>query len=227
MPSVDSIIVAENVSKEYGRGKKMVAALKEINLEIKRGEFIAILGPSGSGKSTLLNVLAGLDRPSKGRILIDGVDTTLVDERFLPSIRREKIGFVFQNFLLIEELNVMENVESPLWPTRLNQKEIEDRAMDLLRKVDLSERKEHFPRQLSGGEQQRTAIARALVNNPPILFCDEPTGNLDSKMGANIMKLISQLNKTMNLTVVLVTHNEELVKYAKRTIRMKDGMLIT
>lgn len=227
MPSVDSIIVAENVSKEYGRGKKMVAALKEINLEIKRGEFIAILGPSGSGKSTLLNVLAGLDRPSKGRILIDGVDTTLVDERFLPSIRREKIGFVFQNFLLIEELNVMENVESPLWPTRLNQKEIEDRAMDLLRKVELSERKEHFPRQLSGGEQQRTAIARALVNNPPILFCDEPTGNLDSKMGANIMKLISQLNKTMNLTVVLVTHNEELVKYAKRTIRMKDGMLIT
>ncbi len=227
MPSVDSIIVAENVSKEYGRGKKMVAALKDINLEIKRGEFIAILGPSGSGKSTLLNVLAGLDRPSKGRILIDGVDTTLVDERFLPSIRREKIGFVFQNFLLIEELNVMENVESPLWPTRLPQKEIEDRAMDLLRKVDLSERKEHFPRQLSGGEQQRTAIARALVNNPPILFCDEPTGNLDSKMGANIMKLISQLNKTMNLTVVLVTHNEELVKYAKRTIRMKDGMLIT
>ena len=227
MPSVDSIIVAENVSKEYGRGRKMVAALKDINLEIKRGEFIAILGPSGSGKSTLLNVLAGLDRPSKGRILLDGVDTTLVDERFLPNIRREKIGFVFQNFLLIEDLNVMENVEAPLWPTKLPQKEIEDRAMDLLRKVDLSERKDHFPRQLSGGEQQRTAIARALINNPPILFCDEPTGNLDSKMGANIMKLISQLNKTMNLTVVLVTHNEELVKYAKRTIRMKDGMLLT
>ncbi|MGY5859318.1 MAG: ABC transporter ATP-binding protein [Candidatus Thorarchaeota archaeon] len=220
------IIQVQEANKEFGKGKNTVAALKDVNLEINAGEFVAIVGPSGCGKSTLLHVMAGLEQPTAGRILLDGVDVTLISERDLPKVRMQKVGFVFQSFLLIEDLTAFENVQSVLWPSVDHTKEKqEEKALEVLREVDMLERRDHFPRQMSGGEQQRIAIARALVNDPPILFCDEPTGNLDSKTGENIMKIIAQLNREKNMTVVLVTHNEELVKFAKRTLRMKDGVL--
>ncbi len=220
------IIQVQDVSKEFGKGKNTVAALKDVNIEINAGEFVSIVGPSGCGKSTLLHVMAGLEQPTAGRILLDGVDVTLISERDLPKVRMQKVGFVFQSFLLIEDLTAYENVESVLWPSVDYTKEKqEEKALEVLRDVDMLERRDHFPRQMSGGEQQRVAIARALVNSPPILFCDEPTGNLDSKTGENIMKIIANLNRERNMTVVLVTHNEELVKFAKRTLRMKDGVI--
>ncbi len=222
------IIQVQNVHKEYGRGKKSVHALKNINIEIDPGEFVAVLGPSGCGKSTLLHVMAGLEQPTEGRVLLDGVDVTLISERDLPKVRAQKIGFVFQSFLLIEDLTTYENVEAVLWPIpNLSKAKQESMTLDVLREVDMLERRDHFPRQMSGGEQQRVAIARALVNNPPILFCDEPTGNLDSKTGDSIMKIIAKLNKDKKMTVVLVTHNEELTKYSKRVLKMKDGAIIS
>jgi putative ABC transport system ATP-binding protein len=220
------IIQIQEVNKEFGKGKNTVAALKDVNLEINAGEFVAIVGPSGCGKSTLLHVMAGLEQPTAGRILLDGVDVTLISERDLPKVRMQKVGFVFQSFLLIDDLTAYENVQSVLWPSvEFTKEKQEEKALEVLREVDMLERRDHFPRQMSGGEQQRIAIARALVNSPPILFCDEPTGNLDSKTGENIMKIIAQLNRERNMTVVLVTHNEDLVKFAKRTLRMKDGVI--
>lgn len=220
------IIQVQEVNKEYGKGKNTVAALKDVDIDIQAGEFVAVVGPSGCGKSTLLHVMAGLEHPTSGRILVDGVDVTLISERDLPKVRMQKIGFVFQAFLLIEDLTAYENVEAVLWPSLDFTKEKQEaKTLEVLREVDMLERRDHFPRQMSGGEQQRIAIARALVNNPPILFCDEPTGNLDSKTGENIMKIIAQLNRERNMTVVLVTHNEELVKFAKRTLHMKDGVV--
>lgn len=220
------IIQVQDTNKEFGKGKNTVAALKDVNIEIQKGEFVAIVGPSGCGKSTLLHVMAGLEQPTAGRILLDGVDVTLISERDLPKVRMQKVGFVFQSFLLIEDLTAYENVESVLWPSFDYTKEKqEEKTLEVLREVDMLERRDHFPRQMSGGEQQRIAIARALVNSPPILFCDEPTGNLDTKTGENIMKIIAQLNRERNMTVVLVTHNEDLVKFAKRTLRMKDGVI--
>ncbi|MFW9959638.1 MAG: ABC transporter ATP-binding protein [Candidatus Thorarchaeota archaeon] len=220
------IIQVQEVNKEYGKGKNTVAALKDVDIDIQAGEFVAVVGPSGCGKSTLLHVMAGLEQPTSGRILVDGVDVTLISERDLPKVRMQKIGFVFQSFLLIEDLTAYENVEAVLWPSLdFTKEKQETKTLEVLREVDMLERRDHFPRQMSGGEQQRIAIARALVNSPPILFCDEPTGNLDSKTGENIMKIIAQLNRERNMTVVLVTHNEELVKFAKRTLHMKDGIV--
>jgi putative ABC transport system ATP-binding protein len=222
----NAIIQVEEVNKEYGSGKKTVAALKDVNLEIRRGEFVGVVGPSGCGKSTLLHVMSGLEAPTSGRVLLDGVDVTLISERDLPKVRAQKIGFVFQAFLLIEDLTAFEKIQAVLWPNEeITKQKQESMALEVLREVDMLERRDHFPRQLSGGEQQRVAIARALVNHPPVLFCDEPTGNLDSKSGENIMKIISALNKEKDMTVVLVTHNEDLVKNAKRILRMKDGVV--
>lgn len=220
------IIRLENVNKEYGSGKNTVAALKDVDLEIQAGDFVAVVGVSGCGKSTLLHVMAGLEQPTSGRILLDGVDVTLISERDLPKVRAQKIGFVFQSFLLIEDLTSYENVEAVLWPIEeLSKQKQESMTLKVLREVDMLERRDHRPLQLSGGEQQRVAIARALVNSPPILFCDEPTGNLDSKTGENIMKIIARLNKEKGMTVVLVTHDESLTKFAKKTLRMKDGVI--
>jgi putative ABC transport system ATP-binding protein len=220
------IIQLEEVNKEFGKGKNTVAALKDVNLEIEAGDFVAILGPSGCGKSTLLHVMSGLEAPSSGRVLVDAVDVTLISERDLPKVRAQKIGFVFQAFLLVENLTAYENIESVLWTRKdLTKQEQENRTLAVLREVDMLERRDHFPKQLSGGEQQRVAIGRALVNDPPILFCDEPTGNLDSKTGENILKIIAQLNREKRMTVVLVTHNHEIAKFAKRTLNMKDGVL--
>jgi putative ABC transport system ATP-binding protein len=220
------IIQLEEVNKEYGKGKNTVAAMKDVNLQIDAGDFIAVLGPSGCGKSTLLHVMSGLEAPSSGRVLVDAVDVTLISERDMPKVRAQKIGFVFQAFLLVEHLTAYENIESVLWPRNdMTKQEQEERTLAVLREVDMLERRDHFPKQLSGGEQQRVAIARALVNDPPILFCDEPTGNLDSKTGENILKIIAQLNKERKMTVVLVTHNHDIAQFAKRTLNMKDGVI--
>ncbi|MHA3962488.1 MAG: ABC transporter ATP-binding protein [Candidatus Thorarchaeota archaeon SMTZ1-45] len=220
------IIQLEEVNKEFGKGKNTVAALKDVNLEIEAGDFVAVLGPSGCGKSTLLHVMSGLEAPSSGRVLVDAVDVTLISERDMPKVRAQKIGFVFQSFLLVENLTAYENIESVLWPRNdLTKQEQENRTLAVLREVDMLERRDHFPKQLSGGEQQRVAIGRALVNDPPILFCDEPTGNLDSKTGENILKIIAQLNRERRMTVVLVTHNHDIAKFARHTLNMKDGVL--
>ncbi|MGQ4913701.1 MAG: ABC transporter ATP-binding protein [Candidatus Asgardarchaeia archaeon] len=217
------IIKAENVWKEYKRGREIVDALRDINLEVARGEFLVVIGPSGSGKTTLLNVLSGLDRPSKGKVVLDDMDLTAIDERLLPKIRREKVGFVFQDFNLISNLTAAENVMAPLLPTDLKTKEIERRATEIIRLVGLIDRKDHLPKQLSGGEQQRIAIARALVNEPKVVFADEPTGNLDSSTGMEIMKLLQQLNKKKGTTFVVVTHDENLIQFADRVVHLRDG----
>lgn len=219
----EGILIAEDVSKEYRRGNEIIVAVKKVNINIKRGELIVFLGPSGSGKTSLLNVLSGLDRPTTGRVIIDGLDTNSIEEDMFPRIRRERIGFVFQNFNLIEGLTAIENVEAPLWPTDQPSKIIEERALHWLRIVDLIERKDHRPKELSGGEQQRVAIARALVNSPRVLFADEPTGNLDSQTGENIAKLLKQLNKEQGVTIACVTHDPMLEKYADRVFYIKDG----
>lgn len=220
------IIQLEEVNKEYGKGKNTVAAMKDVNLQIEAGDFVAVLGPSGCGKSTLLHVMSGLEAPSSGRVLVDAVDVTLISERDMPKVRAQKIGFVFQAFLLVDHLTAYENIESVLWPRDdMTKQEQEERTLAVLREVDMLERRDHFPKQLSGGEQQRVAIARALVNDPPILFCDEPTGNLDSKTGENILKIIAQLNRERKMTVVLVTHNHDIAQFAKRTLNMKDGVI--
>lgn len=223
--SENYVVIAEDTSKEYRRGSEIIIAVKRVNLKIKKGEFFVIIGPSGSGKSTLLNVLSGLDKPSAGRIILDGLDTGMIDETMFPKIRRERVGFIFQNFNLIQELTAIENVEAPLWPTSLSNKIIEERAITLLRLVDLIERKDHRPKELSGGEQQRVAIARALINNPKVVFADEPTGNLDSKTGEEIVKLLRQLNKKQGTTMIVVTHDQSLIKYADRVTYLKDGRI--
>ncbi|MFW9788490.1 MAG: ABC transporter ATP-binding protein [Candidatus Thorarchaeota archaeon] len=223
---VGPIIQLEDVNKEFGKGKNTVAALKDVDLQIEAGDFVAVLGPSGCGKSTLLHVMSGLEAPSSGRVLVDAVDVTLISERDMPKVRAQKIGFVFQSFLLVDHLTAYENIESVLWPRNdITKTEQEERTLAVLREVDMLERRDHFPKQLSGGEQQRVAIGRALVNNPPILFCDEPTGNLDSRTGENILKIIAQLNRERRMTVVLVTHNHDIAKFAKRTLNMKDGVI--
>nr|MDO8098286.1 ABC transporter ATP-binding protein [Candidatus Njordarchaeota archaeon] len=220
-----SVIVTKDASKEYHRGREVVVAIKNANLEIKEGEFLAVVGPSGCGKTTLLNLLSGLDSPSSGKVILDGIDTTVIDERLFPKLRREKVGFVFQDFNLIQDMTAMENVMAPLLPTDMKKKDIEKKALDMLRAVDLLERKDHRARELSGGEMQRVAIARALVNNPKVIFADEPTGNLDSKTGKDILELLKRLNEEQGTTVVLVTHNEEMKQYASRVIRLHDGKI--
>ncbi|MHA1754824.1 MAG: ABC transporter ATP-binding protein [Candidatus Odinarchaeia archaeon] len=223
MASKVPIIIAENVSKEYKRGKELIKAVANVNLEINSGDIVCFFGPSGSGKTTLLNVLSGLDQPTVGRVILDGSETGELDERLFPKIRREKIGFIFQDFNLIPELTVIENVSSPLWPTEMKSKKIEELAIATLREVDLLDRKDHLPKQLSGGEQQRTAIARALITKPKILFADEPTGNLDTKTGIEIMNLLKKINNKEGTTIIIVTHDENLLKFAKKVYKMVDG----
>ena len=219
------IIIAEKISKEYKRGREVVRAVQKVNLEINTGDIVSFFGPSGSGKTTLLNILSGLDQPTDGRVILDGSDTSKLDERLLQEIRREKIGFIFQDFNLIPELTVIENVSAPLWPTDMKTKQIEAEAIRVLREVDLVDRKDHLPKQLSGGEQQRAAIARALITNPKILFADEPTGNLDTKTGLEIMNLLKQINSDNDTTIIIVTHDENLLKFGKKVYKMVDGKI--
>ncbi len=219
------MIELKNAHKIYPMGEISVQALRGLDLTIKPGEFVAIMGPSGSGKSTLMHLLGCLDLPSNGLVQLDGRDVTKLDEDTLAQIRGKKIGFVFQTFNLIPTLTAQENVELPLFFQGVPRKERSARAVELLQKVGLRDRIQHKPSQLSGGERQRVAIARALANDPEIILADEPTGNLDSESGEAILKLLAQLNRE-GKTIILVTHNPEAAAYAHRIVRIKDGRLL-
>jgi putative ABC transport system ATP-binding protein len=213
------VITARNLSKHFGP----VQPVREVNFTVQAGEFITLLGPSGSGKSTLLGLIAGLEQPSEGSIHLQGSEITDLNEDELALFRREHVGFVFQAFHLIPTLNSLENVAFPLYPVRMQEKERTDRAMDLLEKVGLGDRAAHPPARLSGGERQRVAIARSLINEPSILFCDEPTGNLDSTSGGEILDLLLQLNQNRKLTIFMVTHDKEIAQLSHRSLYMHDG----
>jgi putative ABC transport system ATP-binding protein len=219
------MIRAENLSKVYRMGKIEVPALRNVSLEIEKGDFLAIVGASGSGKSTLLNMLGCLDKPTSGAVFIEGVNTASLSENELAAIRREKIGFIFQQFNLIHSLNALENVSLPMFFAGVSSEERLKRAAELLAKVGLEKRMHHKPSELSGGQQQRVAIARALSNNPAVIIGDEPTGNVDSETGEAIMGILESLNRE-GRTVIVVTHDTEIAAHAPRVIRMKDGRLL-
>jgi putative ABC transport system ATP-binding protein len=217
------MIQLKNVSKVYNAyGEKPVVALNEASLVIKKGEFIAITGPSGSGKSTLMNILGMLDKPTRGEYFFENRDVNALDENEMAGIRNRKIGFVFQKFHLLPKTTAVENVELPLLYT--DKKKIRKYALSALEKVGLSDRSTHRANELSGGQQQRVAIARALVNEPEIIFADEPTGNLDFASGQEIMKILLELNAT-GKTIVVITHDQSIASYAKRTIYIHDGLI--
>jgi putative ABC transport system ATP-binding protein len=218
------MLVARTLTKEYRSGTAPLAVLRDVSFEIPEGSFVAIVGPSGSGKTTLLGLLAGLDQPSRGAVVLDGADLTRLDEDDRAKLRGEKVGFIFQSFQLIPTLTAQENVQVPL--ELRGRADAAERARDLLERVGLGDRLDHFPTQLSGGEQQRVAIARAFANEPKILFADEPTGNLDGATGAKIVALLDQLNRESGATVVIVTHDLGLAEHAQRVIRLRDGVVV-
>jgi putative ABC transport system ATP-binding protein len=215
----------ENIYKTYDLGEIQVPALRSVSLEIYPGEFVAVMGASGSGKSTLMNIVGCLDRPTKGRYLLDGKDVSSLTKDELAAIRSHKIGFVFQQFNLLPRTSALENVELPTIYAGVPVEERARRAQEALKRVGLAERAGHFPSQLSGGQQQRVAIARALVNNPSLLLADEPTGNLDSRTSVEIMEILQGLNDQHGLTVVIVTHEPDIAQYAKRALEFRDGKL--
>ncbi|MGF7059824.1 ABC transporter ATP-binding protein [Brassicibacter mesophilus] len=219
------MINIENLGKIYRTGSIEVEALKEVNLDIHEKEFVSIMGPSGSGKSTFMNILGCLDRPTSGRYILDGVSVEGVNEKELAAIRNKKIGFVFQSFNLLSRTSALKNVELPMMYAGVSIKERRIKAMEVLEKVGLGERVHHKPNELSGGQKQRVAIARALVNNPAILLADEPTGNLDTKSGEEIMAIFQQLNKE-GVTIILVTHEPDIAQHSKRIVVFRDGRLI-
>ena len=211
------------LTKTYLSGGRSLTVLKDITFQLEPGGFLAIVGPSGSGKTTLLGLLAGLDRPSSGEVHLDGADLNALDEDARARLRGEKVGFVFQSFQLVPTLTATENVQVPL---ELRGERIDGRAAELLARVGLQGRGHHYPAQLSGGEQQRVALARAFANRPRILFADEPTGNLDARTGHMIVELMSELNRDLGTTLVLVTHDADLAARAHRTIRLADGVVV-
>ena len=218
------MLAVRNLTKEYRSGGGALAVLRNVTFDIAAGETVAIVGPSGSGKTTLLGLLAGLDTPTTGSVLLDGNDLSTLDEDARAQLRGDKVGFVFQSFQLVTTLTALENVQVPLELRGI--RDSEARAKDLLERVGLGPRTHHFPTQLSGGEQQRVAIARAFVNRPRVLFADEPTGNLDGATGEKIVGLLEQLNREDGTTIVLVTHDQSLAKRLGRSIRLADGAII-
>lgn len=219
------IIRMENVGKIYRTGKIEVEALKDVNLSIGKGEFVSVMGPSGSGKSTLMNLVGCLDRTTTGFYELDGVDISRMDDVELARIRNLKIGFVFQSFNLLPRIIAVQNVELPMIYAGVGKKERRKKALEAMERVSLTDRKDHKPNELSGGQKQRIAIARALVNNPAIILADEPTGNLDSASGEDIMAVFQELNRE-GVTIVLVTHEPDIALHTKRVVRFRDGRLI-
>jgi len=223
---MESVIELNNVSKTYKMDEVQVQALKDVDLKIKKKEFVAIMGPSGSGKSTMLHMIGCLDRPSTGKIFLDGTNIQNLNDSELARVRGKKIGFVFQYFNLYPTLTAQGNVELPMMIIEEDKKFREKRAFELLKSVGLGERAQHLPSQLSGGERQRVAIARALANEPAFVLADEPTGNLDSKSGSDIMKIFVKLNDE-GRTVVVVTHDSTIASHAERIVKLKDGQIIS
>lgn len=220
------LIEVRDLRKIYSLGEESVAALAGVSLEIDNGEFVAIMGASGSGKSTMLNILGCLDVPTSGSYMLDGLEVARRSATELARIRNGKLGFVFQNFNLLPRTSAIENVQLPdLYLGRLSRSERQKRAKELLDRVGLGGRSQHTPAQLSGGQQQRVAIARALMNKPPVLFADEPTGNLDTKSSVEIMQLFTELSNE-GITIVMVTHEDDIAAYAKRKIVMRDGLVV-
>ena len=217
------MIRLQGIEKVYRTEKIETVALSNINMEVREGEFISIMGPSGSGKTTLLNVIGLLDAPSKGELALNGTDIRSYRDRYLARMRNEKIGFIFQSYHLISDLNVADNVEIPLLYRRMSSSDRRKNSLRALDRVGLASRVSHFPAELSGGQQQRVAIARAIVGNPRILLADEPTGNLDSQMGDEIMEILKSLNREEKTTVVMVTHDNRQAEKTQRTVRLFDG----
>ena len=218
------MLVATNLTKEYQSGPSSLTALKDVSFTVPQGDLVAISGPSGSGKTTLLGLLAGLDTPTRGTVVLDGDDITAMSEDGRAKLRGAKVGFVFQSFQLIPALTALENVQVPL--ELRGERDAPARARELLARVGLGRRGSHFPAQLSGGEQQRVAIARAFANSPRILFADEPTGNLDGATGAMIMDTVVELNRESGTTVIVVTHEQTVASRARRLIRLSDGAMV-
>ena len=221
----DIVVECVNLRKSYILGEVKVEALRGINMQIKRGELIAIMGPSGCGKTTLLNSIGSLDYPTSGTIILEGKDISDATEKELTRIRRKSVGFVFQFYNLLPVLSALENVELPMLIAGVSKEARNKRALELLEKVDLIGRKDHKPDELSGGERQRVAIARSLANNPAILLADEPTGDLDTETGGAVLKLLKEVNKTENQTLVLVTHDSSIAKQSERIFHIKDGAI--
>jgi putative ABC transport system ATP-binding protein len=224
MMSASTIIEARDIQKEYRMGTQTVHALRGVSFEIKKNEYVAIMGPSGSGKSTMMNVIGCLDTPSRGDYILNGHDVKKLSDNQLAEVRNREIGFVFQTFNLLPRSSALANVELPLIYAGMSSRERRKRAIEVIEKVGLGDRMDHKPNELSGGQRQRVAIARALVNNPSILLADEPTGNLDTKTGNEIMELFEDLYKAGN-TIILVTHEEDIAAHARRIIRLRDGLL--
>ncbi len=224
MDRSNSMVTLQNVYKVYKIGEAEIVALKNVSFKVDCGEYVTILGPSGSGKSTLLNIIGGLDRPTKGVVYIDGKDLKSLKDSKMARFRAEKVGFVFQFFNLIPTFTAFENIMVPAEILGLKREERKERAETLIRKVRLEERKNHFPHQLSGGEQQRVAIARALINKPALLLCDEPTGNLDTKSGAEIISLLREINDE-HTTLIVVTHDQRIAQESNRVIELVDGQI--
>lgn len=218
------LIEAKGIAKSYRMGQEIIKALVSVDIEVKRGEYVAFMGPSGSGKSTLMNIVGALDTPSSGKYILNGNDVSLMSESDLATVRNKEIGFVFQTFNLLPRYSALENVALPLVYAGYSKKDRLEKARKTLEDVGLGNRADHKPNELSGGQRQRVAIARALVNNPSIILADEPTGNLDSKTSYDIMALFKELNEKGN-TIIMVTHEEDIASYAKRIVRLRDGVI--
>lgn len=218
------LIELKDIKKYYHLGDQTIKAIDDVSFTVEKGEFVSIIGPSGSGKSTVMNILGLLDVPDSGKYLLDGLEISKAKEKELATIRNKKIGFIFQNFNLLGKLTAVENIQVPLIYNNENNNQSKQRAIELMKKVDLEGRENHIPSQLSGGQQQRVAIARALANQPEIILADEPTGALDSKTSQDIMKLLTELNEN-GQTIILITHDMNVAKKAKRIVKISDGKL--
>ncbi|MEM0149731.1 MAG: ABC transporter ATP-binding protein [Candidatus Micrarchaeaceae archaeon] len=218
-------ILLEHISKIYGSKGVEYVAIKDISLSVARGEFVAVLGPSGSGKTTLLDIAGTLDRPTRGKVFIDGIEVSRLNDREISKIRNEKIGFVFQSYNLVPYLSVLDNVMLPLMVNGTDDEQHRELAKQRLKEVGLGSKLENKPNEISGGEQQRVAIVRAIMNNPPLLLADEPTGNLDSVTAKDVMNLLIRIGKENDTTILMVTHDIDLAKYAERRVYIRDGLI--